>query len=300
MKRLALAIAIGLALPLAIAATPFDETRALNPDAAVSLDNLKGRIIVTTWDRAEIRIAGRRGDGTKALLIEGDASDLSVRIEYPESKSWFGGWGGGDAGDSELQVTVPVGVSLRVEAVSAEVDVQGVAGKELTIDNVSGDVVASTSAAEVAIATVSGDQRITARSGDVTLESVSGDVSLGGELSGRISLEAVSGNLRLNSNAAAKQVSAGVVSGDIQLRTGLQSGGRIRAESLSGDLELILPTGASAKLEASSFTGTIVSDAGKVETEEYGPGSSLNATLGSGEGRIELETFSGDLRVRQE
>ena len=49
---------------------------------------IKGRIEVRTWDRAEIRIAGTRGDGTKALLVEGDASDLRVRIEYPES-GWF-------------------------------------------------------------------------------------------------------------------------------------------------------------------------------------------------------------------
>jgi len=299
-NRFALGIALGLVLPIAFAATPFDETRALNPDADVSLDNRTGRIVVTTWDRAEIRVAGKRGDGTKALLIEGDVSDLSVKIEYPESRSWFGGWGGGDAGDSELLVTLPTGVRLSVDTVSASVEVQGVAGKELSIDNVSGDVVVDTGANEIAISTVSGDQRITARSNEVNLETVSGDVSLSGELSGRVSIEAVSGKLSLNTMSAAKQVSAGVVSGDIKLRTGLQPGGRITAESLSGDLEVILPAGISAKVEASSFTGTIHTDQGKVDTEEHGPGSSLSATFGSGDGRIELETFSGDLRLRQE
>ncbi len=300
LQRITLAMGLGLALPIAFAATPFDETRALNPDADVSLDNRTGRIVVNTWDRAEIRIAGQRGDGTKALLIEGDASDLSVRIEYPESKGWFGGWGGGDAGESELRVTVPMGVTLSIDTVNASVEVQGVAGKELSIDNVSGDVVVDTGANEVAISTVSGDQRITARSNEVTLESVSGDIALGGELSGRVSIEAVSGTLSVNTKSAVKQVSAGVVSGDIELRTGLQPGGRITAESLSGDLEVILPAGISAKVDASSFTGTIHSDQGKVETEEHGPGSSLSATLGSGDGRIELETFSGDLRLREE
>lgn len=300
MKSLALAILLGLALPAAFAATPFDETRKLDPDAEVTLDNLKGRIEVDTWNRAEIRIVGQRGDGTTALLIEGDASDLRVRIEYPENKGWFSGWGGGDAGDSELRVTLPVGASLTVESVSASVGVRGVAGKQLTIDNVSGDVTVDTGATEIAIDTVSGDQRVSARSVDVSLETVSGDVELSGEPNGRINLEAVSGNLRLDSSAAAKQVHAGVVSGDVELRTGLQSGGRITAESLSGNVELIIPNGTSAKVEASSFSGTIQSTKGDVDTEEHGPGSSLHTTFGSGDGRIELETFSGDLTLRHE
>ncbi len=300
MKPLVLAILLGLALPAALAATPFDETRKLDADAEVTLDNLKGRIEVDTWDRAEIRITGQRGKGTTALLIEGDALDLRVRIEYPESKGWFSGWGGGDADDSELRVTLPVGVSLAVETVSASVGVRGVAGKQLTIDNVSGDVTVDTGATEIEIDTVSGDQRVTARSADVSLETVSGDVELSGEPNGRINIEAVSGNLRLNSSTAAKQVHAGVVSGDIELRTGLKPGGRITAESLSGDLEVILPAATSAKVEASSFSGTIQSAKGEVDTEEHGPGSSLRTTLGGGDGRIELETFSGDLTLRQE
>jgi DUF4097 and DUF4098 domain-containing protein YvlB len=299
MNRLAAALALGLALPAAQAATPFDETRPLQADARVALDNLKGRIEVTTWERAEIRIAGERGDGTEGVTIEGDASDLKVKIEYPETGGWFGGWGSqGD--DSLLKVTLPVGVRLDIETVAAAVDVRGVSGAALTIESVSGELKVDTGAAEVDIDTVSGDLDVTARSGEVALESVSGDVTLAGELVGRVKLEAVSGRLRLQSSKPARQIEAGVVSGDIELHTGLQAGGRIEAESLSGDLLVVLPRDASARLRASSFTGKIRSPQGKVETEEHGPGSSLDATLGGGDGRIDLETFSGDLEVRQE
>ena len=301
MKRLPLALALILALPAAHAATSFDETRPLNADATVALDNLKGSIEVTVWDKPEIRITGARGEGTEALLIEGDAADLRVKIKYPESGGGWFNWGiGGDSGDSQLRVTVPVGVALNVETVSATVDVKGVAGKTLEIDNVSGDVMVDTGAAEIEINTVSGDATVDARSADATVESVSGDIELRGALTGRVNIEAVSGRLQLDSSAAAKHVNAGVVSGDIELRSGLQPGGRIQAESLSGDLTLILPAGVSAQLEASSFTGTIRSDKGEVKTEEHGPGSSLEATLGKGDGRIDLETFSGDLTVRHE
>lgn len=299
MNRLATAIVLGLLLPAAHAGTPFDETRPLQPDARVSLDNLKGRIEVGTWERAEIRIAGQRGEGTEALRIEGDASDLKVKIQYPEGRSWFGNWGSG-GGDSDLRVTVPVGVRLDIDTVAASVEVRGVAGAALSVESVSGDVQVDSGAAEIEVETVSGDARIQARSADVAIESVSGDVELGGDLAGRIRLEAVSGRLRLDSRTPVKQIDAGVVSGDIELRAGLQAGGRIQAESLSGDLTLVLPAGTSAKVNASSFTGSIRSPQGKVETQEHGPGSSLETTLGGGDGRIEVETFSGDLVLRQE
>jgi DUF4097 and DUF4098 domain-containing protein YvlB len=284
----------------ATAATPIDETRALEPTAQVSLDNVKGRIDVDTWDRAEIRIRGTLGSGTEGLDVEGDAGKLSVRVKYPNGNGWFGGWGGKGAEDSELLVTLPVGVSLDIDAVSARVSVRGVAGARLGIDSVSGDVDVDSGASDIEIDTVSGGQRVTARGTDVALESVSGDIDLRGDISGRIELEAVSGGLRVQSGARARLVSAGVVSGDIELRVGLQPGGRITAESLSGDLEVVVPVDTSAKVSASSFTGTIRSEQGKVETEEHGPGSSLEVTLGTGDGRIELETFSGDLGLRSE
>ena len=299
MKPLTFAIALACFAPLAQAATPFDETRAISPDAEISLDNLKGQIEVTTWERNEIRIHGRRGEGTKELAITGDAAHLSIKIEYPENKGWFL-WGGDEAEASDLRVTVPAGVSVNVDTVAAQVQVRGVAGRELSIESVSGRVDAQTGAAEVAIETVSGDATIQAQSRELTVESVSGDIRVRGALAERVELEAVSGSIELDSSGSAKHVAAGVVSGDVTLRTGLQSGARLTAESLSGDVEVILPANSSAAIAASSFTGTIKSDQGEVETEEHGPGSSLSLTLGRGDARVDLETFSGDLRLRLE
>lgn len=298
-STLTLALLLSLASGAAFAQTPIDETRPLNADARLSVSNVKGSIKVTAWDRNEVRVEGFVGEGTEGLEITGGPGNLTVKVKYPEG-GWFGGWGGNDAGDSELRVSAPAGVTLKVEAVAAEVEVTGIRGAELTVENVSGDVTVDSQARDVEINTVSGDQHLTLHSNDVSAESVSGDVEITGELGGKIDLEAVSGTLRVDSRSAAKSLTAGVVSGDVKLRTGLQPGGRLRAESLSGDLEVTLPAATSASLSASSFTGTIKSFAGTVETEEHGPGSSLDAKLGGGDGSIELETFSGDLTVRSE
>lgn len=282
------------------APTPIDETHPLNADARLSVANVKGRISVTTWERNQVRVEGYLGEGTEGLEVKGGPGNLSIAVKYPENGGgWFGVWRN-NSGDSELRVTAPAGVSLEVEAVAADVDVVGVRGAELSIDNVSGDVTVDSAARDVEVNTVSGSQKLVLHADDVSAESVSGDVEIRGELGGRVDLETVSGSLSVDSGSAAKSLSAGVVSGDVTLRIGLQPGGRLSAESLSGDLEVILPASTSASLSASSFTGTIKSLVGKVESEEHGPGSSLDARLGAGDGSIELETFSGDLTVRSE
>ena len=57
---------------------------------------------------------------------------------------------------------------------------------------------------------------------------------------------------------------------------------------------------ASARLRASSFSGSIRSDFGSVKEPEHGPGSSLDATSGSGDGQVKIQTFSGDIEIRRQ
>ena len=287
-----------LAATAAHASTPIDETRPLDATAEVSLDNIKGKITVDVWDRPEIHIGGFLGDGVEGLDIDGNAAKLSVEVDYPEGGGGWFGIGGTGADESDLEVKLPAGVELSIDAVSATVDVRGVSGRRLSIDGVSGDINVDSGAHEIEIDVVSGSLTLRARSRDVSLESVSGDIDLRGEVSGEISVESVSGSLHVENGTNLHAVSAGVVSGDIELHTSLASGARIRAESLSGDLELVLPASTSARLSAESFTGRLRSDAGKVEKPEHGPGSSLDTVLGGGDGEIELETFSGDLTIR--
>ncbi|MGL4693366.1 MAG: DUF4097 family beta strand repeat-containing protein, partial [Stenotrophomonas maltophilia] len=53
----------------------------------------------------------------------------------------------------------------------------------------------------------------------------------------------------------------------------------------------------SAQLNVKTFSGGIQSDAGQVEKPRYGPGSSLDARLGSGDGDISINSHSGSVRV---
>ena len=72
------------------------------------------------------------------------------------------------------------------------------------------------------------------------------------------------------------------------------------AARAEGDVHLYLPADVSAHLRASTFSGSIRSDFGTVKDEDHGPGSSLDASIGSGDARVNVETFSGDLEIRRQ
>ncbi|HLU13551.1 MAG TPA: DUF4097 family beta strand repeat-containing protein [Arenimonas sp.] len=295
--RLILPLMLLAAAP-ALAATPIDETRPVAADGRVSIDNLKGRIDVETWDRPEVRITGHLGEGVEKLQIDGSGGDLRIEVRYPQNKRGWFGWGSSDGGEpSDLRVQVPAGVSLDIDSVSATVNVTGVAGQRLDVDSVSGNVtVRAARPGEARLVTVSGDVEAELDTRELRAETVSGDLDLRGRIGGRVSLETVSGDLRLEAGSVGR-LDFSSVSGDARLKLGLEKGGSVQADTVSGGLDLALPAGTSARLRVETFSGRIRSPVGKVETEEFGPGSSLRTRLGDGQGDIRLESFSGNVRI---
>src|SRR5262245_36796261 len=139
-RTFALVIAGLLAAPAAIAATPINETRPLDARGSVQIENLKGRIEVRAWQRNEVKIEGNLGQGVEKLEILGDRQHLSVKVKYAKSGG-LGFFSGSDKSEpSQLKLMVPLQANLEIDAVSADVDVAGVAPAQLTIDNVSGDI----------------------------------------------------------------------------------------------------------------------------------------------------------------
>lgn len=301
MKRTTLPAAIVFALctslgsSLAFAATPIDQTRPLDARGHIEIDNLKGRIQVRGWNRNEVHITGSLGTGVEKLVIEGSGDHLEVRAQYPRQ---LGAWRGDRTGPTELILQVPLRASLDIQSVSADVDVDGVAPADLSVDTVSGDIVAAAAPQHADINSVSGGLRVTLNSGDVKVETVSGAVDLRGRLNGQVHGETVSGKLSIDSaGEPLRRLSANTVSGEVDVRTALADGGDIKAQTVSGDIHLALPRSLSARVSAETFSGSLAAPGARVRKEEYGPGASLEQRYGSGAGEIHLETFSGDAQL---
>lgn len=279
------------------AATPIDQTRPLQAQGRVDIENLKGRIQVRAWERNEVKISGTLGDGVEKLVVQGDSEHLLVKVQYPNN----GGWGGNKSGPSDLQLMVPVRAELDIDAVSADVDVSGVASSKLSIGSVSGDVTLAAAPREVDVESVSGDLRLTVNSGDVQAQTVSGGIVLRGRMNGEIKTETVSGDIDVAVNGErVREFSSSTVSGNAEVRTALAAKGEIRMESVSGSLMLTLPKNLSAQVSGESFSGDLKAPGARIDRPEHGPGASFNTRYGTGEGEIHLETFSGDAELRLE
>jgi hypothetical protein len=295
---LALALGACCASPVLLAATPINQTRALDARGRIEIDNLKGRIQVRAWNRNEVHISGSLGEGVEKLVIDGDAGNLVVRVQYPKQ---IGAWRGDRTGPTDLQLQVPLRAELDIDSVSADVDIDGVAPGELSIETVSGKVIAAAAPQHVDISSVSGDLRVTVNSADVKVQTVSGDVTLAGRLGGQIHAETVSGRLSIDTTGGrVRRLATGTVSGDVSLHAGLLDGGEIKVETVSGDINVRMPRSVSARVSGESFSGDLSAPGAKIRKEEFGPGSSFEQRYGSGAGEIRLETFSGDATLELE
>ena len=292
------AIALLAAAP-AFAATPINETRPLAADGMVRIENVKGRIVVRTWAKPEVKVTGSLGKGVDKLDISGDSRNLDIVVKYPNSRGGWNLWGRDDnrTEPTILEITLPQKASVDVGAVSADVDIQQVAGRKLDVSSVSGNVmVTASSPGEASLENVSGDVTLRITTSKLDAQSVSGDLHISGGLTGEVDVESVSGNIELGAKAL-DRLEVSSVSGDARLTFGLRPAGTVKAETLSGELELSMPRATGAKLHVETFSGDISSPSGRVEREEHGPGASLDTSFGDGRGRIDLESFSGDVRI---
>ncbi|MDD3764867.1 MAG: DUF4097 family beta strand repeat-containing protein [Nevskiales bacterium] len=265
------------------AGSPINESRPLRADGRVSVDNLAGEIEVRGWDQDRVVITGELGEDVEELEISGDADSLRILVRYPRRSSGIE--------ETLLQLRVPVGASLQLEGVSADLRVDGVSGP-LQGNTVSGDIEVDVRSPEVSLQSVSGDIRLRAPAASVKLQSVSGDVRAEG-VQGDVSGETVSGDVDIKGGAF-RALATQTVSGDLNLQGALAAGGSLRAESMSGDIDVLLAEPPDALLTMKSFSGVISSEFGP---REAGGRRKIEKTLGSGKGRIDLNSFSGDIRL---
>ncbi|MGV8921827.1 MAG: DUF4097 family beta strand repeat-containing protein [Thermomonas sp.] len=285
-----LALACSIAIPVH-ATTPIDQTRSLDPRGRVEIDNLKGRVEVRGWDRAEVRVTGSLGDGVEKFVLEGDGNVLRIKAKYPSRSN--------RAEPTTLILQVPLRAELEIDTVSADIDVHGMASREMSLESVSGDITANGAPGRAKVESVSGDITLTFNSGNVDVSTISGDLVLSGRLNGKVSLETVAGDVRVDGKGEKlTSFRAGTVSGDIQARMALADDGIVKMESVSGDLLLIMPRELSAQVSGESFSGELKAPGAKIEREEFGPGSSFHAHYGAGKGEIRLESFSGDAELK--
>ena len=125
-----------LSIGQALADTPINLQHAASPTAQISISNVSGEVRVTAWDRNQVQVTGRLGDGAKPLEITGSDNDLSIKVESQGGGGWLNWGNNSHMGSSNLDIHVPTGASLQIDVVSAPLSVDGTDGGKIKLNSI--------------------------------------------------------------------------------------------------------------------------------------------------------------------
>ncbi len=150
------------------------------------------------------------------------------------------------------------------------------------------------------VGTVSGDVTGHGIRGDTEARSVSGDVLLTDVVGKIVEAQTVSGNVELN-RVNADEVVAETVSGDVDFSGEIRKGGNYDMKTLSGDVVMRIPKNSGAEISGATFSGDFSTSFPITTraTSRYTRRQRIDGTIGDGSARIRVESFSGDVELRE-
>lgn len=185
----------------------------------------------------------------------------------------------------EYDITVPAGASVTVSTATAPI----------TVENLNSDLTLSSDTGKITIKSVA--------NAHIRIRSVAAPVALTDISNGHVDVTSNGGAVQLE-NVTGPRVAIGTTSGDIAYRGDCSSGGVYNLTTHSGAIDVTLPQNASVDLTARSLTGSVENDFPLQQklhsTLVPSTGRSLVGTSNSGSSSMELQSFSGRIRVKKQ
>ena len=266
------------------------ETRDVSPTAEVRVINTAGDIEIEGWGRAQVEVDADLGSNVKELIFEVDDDVVLIEVKVPRNSS--------RNVSSDLIIKVPQQASVEVSAVSADISIEDVHGRQ-RLETVSGDIDTGAFDSGIAAESVSGDVTVEGDGSEIRtrLKTVSGDIDID-NLAGEIEAGTVSGDIVLYGSRF-EDANAQAVNGDIVFRSELYGSRRLHMETVNGGVEVNFIGDVSARFDIETFNGSIRNCFGPEprRTNEYAPGRELKFTEGGGRGRVTIRTLNGSIRL---
>ncbi|MGH7590671.1 MAG: DUF4097 family beta strand repeat-containing protein [Gemmatimonadales bacterium] len=288
-------------------------------------------------DAARITTAQGELGGAQTLRLVYPANDILYRPAGRTSGQWetdlrvrddgtFGDedhWGGGHRvrigseggfdGSADLRIAVPSGQKITIRLAVGTITAENVDG-DLKLDTDDGDIFTTNTKGHLVLDTGSGDVKVTGHDGDASIDTGSGDVTATAVHGSDFSFDTGSGDVKVD-GAVADALSvdtgsgtvtiSGLASGRVKVDTGsgnvilgyTTSPTDIDIDAGSGDVRITSPAGLNAKVDFETSSGDISSDFPVTLTSHER--DELHGTIGTGGGRLHVETGSGDIALRK-
>ena len=291
----------------------FDRNYNVTGPTRLELTNASGDVDITgstdgkVHVRGEVRASGMGFDNTRKRLddtlanppVEQRGDTIRIGKEMSRLRNISIAYTIQVPHDTEVSATVASGTQI-IRGVRGPVRVQAASGS-IRVEKVERDTQLTTASGSISATDMGNDVRVSSASGSVTVSDVRGNVHVnaiaGGirvyKPGGRIEADTTSGDVEIQ--GAAADVKAGAVSGRVSVRGNPSADSYWELKTISGSVELGVPASANLHLSAEAATGEIRTDV-PIVIEEQGK-HSLRAHMGSGGGRVDVHTVSGEIRV---
>ena len=258
--RLAVAVVCLMAAAATLAAQDFQKSYRLGAGSRISVRNVSGNVVVTGYDGDQITVTAFKEGRDRDQVQVEDTSD----DRHLDIRARYPEHCEHCNASIRFEVKVPRSVSYDYAAISS----------------VSGDVEVSHVTGSLNAKSVSGKVRIESAAGAITAHSVSGEV-LVKQASGSVTAKSTSGSVEVEI-----------------LR--LDNTQKMEFASVSGDIDVQLPSDLGAEIEMSTLSGALETQFPiTIQEKQYGPGKSARGRVGDGSRSLRLHTVSGGLKLRR-
>lgn len=252
---------------------PGGNVNVVNAGGSVTLHSAPGHQVVVSYTTHSDKVEVDQGASANKQRVELLTHALAGQKPTP------------DEARVDYDIAVPPGVSISVDTVSAPI----------TADGLSGDITLSSETGEMNVRNVAKSH--------VHLRSMTAPVTLSSVANTRIEIQSSGGAVKLE-NVTGPRVAVGTGSGNIDYRGDCSGGGDYIMTTHSGAIDLMLPATASVDLTARSSKGSVENEFPLQEATHHSfvpqQGRSFAGTSNSGSSSVELQSFSGKIRVKKQ
>ena len=254
----------------------FDTTR----EPRISLNNLKGQILVRGWEKAQVHVvytvASPRVEVDSEILPDtGPAEKIrfDTHLLDPALPA--------DEQMADYTLDVPVGATLEIRNPQGKIRVEGMQA-DATVQSVGGDISVRDYSGHLSVHSVAGDIEVIRPSGNVDAYSITGNLHFVSPTTTRLHGSTTSGRILYEGDFADR--------GDYIL------------SAYSGDVDIVCPPTASYELSAKTLKGKVINTMPMTHRRESasprGASNSLLGTRNAGKATVELTSFSGSIHIK--
>lgn len=280
-----------------------EKSVAVDPNVALKLCVLEGRVRINGWERDEVRVFVKDGNkfGIKVLEKNAESKPNWLWIGNMPTRPMQPGGSSSDCLSGEsIEMDVPIRSTITITGRTTQTTVDSI--KKITIKNVEGSV---------ALRNISGGISAVALQGDLSVENSGGAIALETTTGNIIAYEVTPGQVgdlfRAKTNSGAislqkvehRQIDSSSITGSVLFNGKFLPGGQYNFKTSNGSIKLVIPKESSAMFEATYGYGSFNSEFPlKYLTQNIRPnGKHIVATIGDGDATVKLTSSSGSIGI---